>query len=72
MGLKRGSLVKHKKYGITYIGGTSKGKVSLHSIETGERLTRSANLLDIVFLNFNSWRIQQFLPVLKGQGSLAV
>jgi hypothetical protein len=72
LGLKRGSLVKHKKYGITYVGGTSKGKVSLHSIEKGERLTQSTNLIDIIFLTFNNWRIQQFLPALKRQGFLAV
>jgi hypothetical protein len=72
MGLKRGSLVKHKKYGITYVGGSSKGKISLHSVETGERLTQNANILDIIFLTFNNWRTQQFLPALKGQGFLAV
>jgi hypothetical protein len=72
LGLKRGSLVKHKKYGISYVGGTSKGNISLRDRVTGERLTQSANLIDIIFLTFNNWRIQQFLPALKGQGFLAV
>ena len=27
LGLKRGSLIKHKKYGLCYVGGTSKGRV---------------------------------------------
>lgn len=71
-GLKRGSLVKHKKYGISYAGGTSKGKISLHDRTTGERLTQNASILDIIFLTFNNWRIQQFLPAINGQGFLAV
>ena len=46
--------------------------VGLHDKVTGERLTQNASILDIVFLTFNNWRIQQFLPALKRQGFLAV
>ena len=66
--LKRGSLVIHKKHGITYVGGTSKGKVSLHNIESGDRVTQGAGTGDLVLLCFNYWRTQFFLPALKGQG----
>jgi hypothetical protein len=56
MGFKRGSWVKHPKYGLCFVGGSSKGRVSLHSLEDGKRLTRSAKSKDIAFLHFSSWR----------------
>lgn len=55
-GFKRGGIAKHPKYGVVYIGGASKGKVSLHSVATGKRLTQHAKPSDIKFLSFNSWR----------------
>lgn len=55
-GFKRGSIAKHPKHGVTYIGGASKGRVSLHSIQTGKRLCQNAKPSDIKFLSFNSWR----------------
>lgn len=64
-GFKRGSLVKHPKWGLTYVGGemlkpTKKDPkrklISLHSIETGKRLTQSADPKEIKFICFNSWR----------------
>jgi hypothetical protein len=55
---KRGSLVKHIKFGYTYVGGTNKGKVSLHSITTGERLTKCAKTKDIKFKSHNIWRVK--------------
>lgn len=54
-GFKRGSIARHPKYGFVYIGGASKGKVSLHSLTTGKRLTQGAKPTDIKFLSFNSW-----------------
>jgi hypothetical protein len=56
MGLKRGSWVKHLKYGLCFVGGSSKGRVSLHNISGGKRLTQNAKLQDITFLHFASWR----------------
>jgi len=56
MGLSRGTLVRHVKYGLTYIGGTLKSRVSLHSIATGKRLTQRAKLEDIEILTRLSWR----------------
>ena len=61
LGFKRGSLVKHPKYGLTYIGGSSKGRVSLHSPQTGKRLCQNAKPQDIKFLTYNTWRTA-FLP----------
>jgi hypothetical protein len=55
-GFKRGSIARHPKYGAVYIGGASKGRVSLHSLATGKRLTQNAKPSDIKFLSFNSWR----------------
>ena len=64
-GFKRGSVVKHRKFGFCYVGGwqespTKKNPerktVSLHSLETGKRLTQNALPSDIKFLSFNSWR----------------
>ena len=82
-GFKRGSIVRHPKWGLTYVGGemvrrpratcgrkgtrlTRRVKptkkepdrkvVSLHSIETGKRLTQSAKPQDIQFLTYNTWR----------------
>ena len=54
---KRGSLVKHPKYGLTYIGGTMEGKVSLHSVIDGKRLCQNAKPVDIMFKAYNIWTI---------------
>src|SRR3989304_1986484 len=53
---KRGSLVKHAKLGLTYVGGFSGGKISLHSLKTGKRITQSAKPQEIKFLTYSSWR----------------
>jgi len=57
LGLKRGSLVKHKKYGICYVGGTMGDKISVHDIETEERLAQNVKICDCKFLAFNSIRV---------------
>lgn len=64
-GMKRGSLVDHSKWGLTYVGGTMSGKISLHSIENGKRLTQSAEPSELKFKTYNAWRTR-FLPTLKG------
>jgi hypothetical protein len=56
MGLKRGSWVKHPKHGLCFVGGSSKGRVSLHNLSGGKRLTQNAKSEDIAFLHFASWR----------------
>jgi hypothetical protein len=61
LGFKRGSIVRHPKYGITYIGGNSKNRISLHSLETGIRLCRTAKIEDCKFLTYNTERMR-FIP----------
>ena len=58
---KRGSIVKHVKRGFCYVGGENveKNLVSLHSIQTGKRLTQSAKPKDLIFKAYSSWRISQ-------------
>jgi len=56
LGLKRGSLVKHLKYGLTYVGGSSNDRLSLHHLADGKRLTQSARKEDVKFLTYCSWR----------------
>lgn len=55
-GFKRGSLVRHPKWGLTYIGGMLKDRICLHHIETRKRLTQNAKPADCRFLTYNIWR----------------
>jgi len=59
LGFKRGSWVKHPKYGLCYVGGSSKGYISLHSLDTGQRLTQRAKPQDLTFLCTASWRVRK-------------
>ena len=56
LGLKRGSLVKHYKYGMCYIGGTNIGRISLHNLKNGTRLCINAKKQDLKVLRYNKWR----------------
>jgi RRXRR protein len=58
LGLKRGSLVKHPKWGLAYVGGTIGDRISLHSVETGSRLCQNAKPGDCKFRCFNSIRFR--------------
>lgn len=58
IGLKRGSLVKHNKLGLTYVGGTSNNRISLHKLD-GIRVSRNTKIEDCKFLCFNSWTINK-------------
>jgi hypothetical protein len=70
LGLKRGSLVRHPRFGTCYVGGASKGGVSLHAMVDGSRLTQTAKPSALVFLVFTSWRTR-LLPALKDGVSAA-
>jgi hypothetical protein len=59
MGFKRGSWVKHPKYGLVYVGGTFKGRISLHSLQDGKRLTQNAKPEDCTFLTYSGWRTRK-------------
>ncbi|MUG96679.1 hypothetical protein F7734_31805 [Scytonema sp. UIC 10036] len=65
-GFKRGSIVKHSKHGVCYVGGwqesptkkePNRKTISLHSLTTGKRLTQNANPNDCKFKSYGSWRI---------------
>ncbi len=74
---KRGTLVEHKTFGITYIGGHAEKTISLHDIETGDRLTQHANPFDCVAKTLNVWKrkyidrsvVALYLPELKPEVS---
>ncbi len=59
LGFKRGSWVRHSRYGVVYVGGSSEGRISLHDMQTGERLTQNAKPTDLKFLCTASWRIRK-------------
>lgn len=56
LGFKRGSWVKHPKWGTCYVGGTSNGRISLYCLQTGQRLTQTAKPMECQFLCYASWR----------------
>lgn len=56
LGIKRGTLVKHRTYEKAYVGGTMDGKLSLHHPETGKRLTQTAKVGDCHKLKLLRWR----------------
>lgn len=58
LGLERGTLVKHPKYGLSLVGGTSKGRVSLNSIQTNKRLCQNAKIEYLTTLTNLKWNIQ--------------
>ncbi len=58
IGLRRGSIVKHHKYGVCTVGGTSKGMISLHNLQTGKRLCQNAKHSDTTFISFNNYNIR--------------
>jgi len=62
LGLKRGTLVKHRKHGFCYVGGNLNGKLSLHSVKTGERLTKCAKKEECKILTKISFRTQTQFP----------
>ncbi len=72
LGFKRGSWVKHPKYGVCYVGGTLNGRLSLHNLQDGKRFCQNAKPENCQFLTLSSWRIRkenrQFLPIPKGRG----
>jgi hypothetical protein len=70
LGFKRGSLVRHIKLGLCYVGGFLKDRISLHSLQTGQRLTQTARPSNCLFFAYNSWRTR-LLPCLNAGVSAA-
>jgi hypothetical protein len=59
LGFRRGSVVKHNKLGLVYVGGTTNKKISLHNLKTGERITKYGLIKDVKFLYYSNWRTSQ-------------
>ena len=57
LGLKRGSLIKYQKK-VCHVGGTRRGKISLHDQKSFKRITQNAQKTDLKFLSYCSWRYQ--------------
>jgi hypothetical protein len=69
-GIKRGTLVKHPKWGKATVGGTMDGKLSLHDPETNKRLTQSARVADCKLINVLRWRVWLVPPPLPNKERL--
>lgn len=56
LGIKRGTLVRHPKWGKATVGGATKGRLSLHDAATNRRLTQSANVAECRMIKLLRWR----------------
>lgn len=57
LGLKRGTLITHPKWGLCLIGGNSKGRVSLHCFQTNKRLCQNAKIEHLKILTNFKWNL---------------
>lgn len=48
LGFQRGSLVRHPKHGVAYVGGSAKSRISLHSM-TGTKSTERRQIMLIFY-----------------------
>lgn len=64
-GLKRGTVVIHKKYGRCTVGGFDRkhNTISLHAYRTNKRLTQGARVKDCRTLTWVAWRSWMIVPV---------
>jgi hypothetical protein len=58
LGLKRGTLVTHPKYGLCSVGGFDRKRntISLHDYQTNKRLTQVGKVQDCQTLTWVAWR----------------
>ena len=73
LGLKRGTVVRHAKYGLWTVGGFDRkhNTVSLHDYRTNKRLTQVAKVEACRILNwmaFRSWLVTKEIPRKSGKG----
>ena len=64
LSVTRGTLVKHPKYGLAYVGGTLDGRLSLHALTDGKRLCQNAKPTDCRRRVILRWRAR-LLPAPK-------
>ena len=74
LGLKRGTVVKHTKYGLCTVGGVDRKRntISLHEYRTNKRLTQGAKVKDCRNLTWVAFRAFLVTPVKQmksGKGS---
>jgi RRXRR protein len=74
LGLKRGTLLRHAKYGLSTVGGFDRQKqtISLHAYRTNKRLTQAAKVKAcrvLTWVAFRSWLVKES-PKQKGKGKL--
>src|SRR5947207_2111028 len=62
LGIKRGILVRHSHYGLTYVGGNMQGRLSLHAPATGKWLTQEAKPVACHAIKLLRWRAR-LLPM---------
>lgn len=65
LGLPRGLLVRHPKWGTSFVGGTSKGRLSLHNVVDGKRLSQNVKKEDCKLLAKQIWKGGFSSPCLK-------
>ena len=63
LGISRGTVIRYKGK-LSYVGGTSKGRLSIHSILTGKRLAQNINKKDITIM-YNTKRRVAFISQIK-------
>jgi hypothetical protein len=62
-GPTRGTLVRHVKHGLTYIGGSSKGKMTLPNAVTGGGVTQTTKVEDCTILTRIAWRTEWYAGI---------
>lgn len=62
LGFTRGTLVRHPKYGLAYVGGASEGRLSLHGVRDGKRLCQNAKEAVCQRYTILRWRAR-LLPI---------
>lgn len=72
LGLKRGTIVRHPKYGLCAVGGFDREKqtISLHEYRTNKRLTQRGKVNAcrvLAWVAFRSWLVKE-QPMSKSQG----
>jgi hypothetical protein len=58
MGIERGTLVKHPKWGFCLVGGNSKNRLSMHRLSDNKRLCQNARKEDLKILTTLKWNIE--------------
>ena len=73
LGLKRGTVVRHPKYGLCTVGGFDRKKhtISLHAYRTNKRLTQAGRVKDcrvLTWMAFRAWLVVKEELKKKGKG----